>query len=356
MKRTANRSSLQLLKCFAGYTSVVIIRPAVTITSANQQIVSSGSATVYTFGFLISDPESLARCSEAHPVFSRMVEKYQYYHIIICIEKTRGKLLEPSHFTKLLSDKPRITTYVRVLQVKLYYHGLRSRTPYLEQIAAILPMLPVLECLLLSTPHTKVSWQDFPEIFRKAVEGCLRLPTLQEVHVCCSDFPLSTLDNHANIDCFSFSGTPQLSEFGDATYPHLRTLSVENFHCQRGDQMIFSAWAIQHIVKLQLFVQRYISTVKTPTKAAYHFFLLQWKFSKTASSLQQVTIEINVDFSTGYVDCDDFVTNCDLDYSPLTALAQSFTISIFILILESGMIPPIRKLFLCSQSMEASRI
>jgi len=51
----------------------------------------------HIFGFLITHPGSLVACSEAHPVFSRMVEKYQYYCLTIDLESTGG------HLTKLLS-------------------------------------------------------------------------------------------------------------------------------------------------------------------------------------------------------------------------------------------------------------
>jgi hypothetical protein len=196
----------------------------------------------HTFSFLISDKDSLIRCSEAHPVFSRMVEKYQYYHINL---HAHGHI--SSYFTKLLSDKPRIGAYVHVLQLQLY----RGLMPLLEEMVAILPMFPALECIVLSTTLKKISWQeDIPQRFRKALEDCLRLPTLQEVHMCCWDFPLSTLDNHPNIQYLAFSGTTQFSELADTTHPHLKFLSVENFY-QPDDLTISSIWAEKHTTKLQ---------------------------------------------------------------------------------------------------------
>ncbi len=210
----------------------------------------------HIFGFLITHPASLVACSEAHHVFSRMVEKYRYYHIITHTGRTYFKYsIEPSHLTKLLSDKPQIANYVRVLQVELEYLCHKSEmAPYLEQIAAILPMFPVLQCIVLVAPYRggTVSWgEDLPQSFRKAVKDCLHLLTLQEVHVSgFLDFPLSTLDSHANIDCFSLRGPPQISEFADTTYPQLKSLSVEGFHSQH-HHTYFSAWAIQHIAKLQ---------------------------------------------------------------------------------------------------------
>jgi len=180
-----------------------------------------------------------------------MVEKYLYYHTVIHTGETQVKYrLEPSYLVKLLSDKPRIANYVRVLQVEFPYQQV---APYLDQITSILPMLPVLECIMLSSPGRHISWEkDLSQEFRTAVEGCLHLPTLKEVHVDCFDFPLSTLDSHANIDCFSFSGTPKISEFADTAHLQLTSLSVEGpFFDGRDLPTIFNAWAIQHIDKLQ---------------------------------------------------------------------------------------------------------
>ena len=75
----------------------------------------------HIFGFLIKHSASLVACSEAHPVFSRMVEKYQYYCLTIVLESRCGHL---TVLTKLLSDKPRIGNYVRVLRIEsvLEYH------------------------------------------------------------------------------------------------------------------------------------------------------------------------------------------------------------------------------------------
>jgi hypothetical protein len=82
-------------------------------------------------------------------------------------------------------------------------------------------------------------------------KGCLRLPSLQEVYIGCSDFPLSTLDNHVNISSFSFSGTSYPSELLDTAYPQLKSLSVENPYGNPDDRTTFTAWAIRHISKLQ---------------------------------------------------------------------------------------------------------
>jgi len=202
----------------------------------------------HIFGFLITHPASLVACSEAHPVFSRMVEKYQYYRLIInstiCV-------------TKLLWDKPRIANYVRVLQIEgePRHPFTWMTTVYFKRIAAILPLFPLLECIVLSYDGM-INWKEgMPQVFRKAMEDCLRLPTLRELHIdsYCKNFPVSMLDNNANIDCFSLRGTPKVSDVADSntTYPQLKSLSITGFHESRFHHIPFGAWVKPRITRLQ---------------------------------------------------------------------------------------------------------
>jgi hypothetical protein len=200
----------------------------------------------HIFSFLITHPASLFACSEAHPVLSRMVEKYQYHRVTIDPESTCD------HLTKLLSDKPRIRNYVRVLRIEGEGYPLISiLSPYSGQIAAILPLLSVLECIVLSIGCMN-TWQGcLPQVLREALEGCLRLPTLREFHInrYIDDFPVSML-SHANIDCFSLCGTPNVSDVADTTYPQLKSLSITGFYLPE-NHISFGAWAKPRITRLQ---------------------------------------------------------------------------------------------------------
>jgi hypothetical protein len=121
--------------------------------------------------------------------------------------------------------------------------------PYLEQIANILPMFPALKCIMLQSSCT-FSWQkDLPQSFRIAVEGCLHLPTLHEVQFANLSFPLSLLNNHANITRFSVFGPSQIPECLDTPYPQLESLSV-GMGFDNSYRVPFTAWAKQHITKL----------------------------------------------------------------------------------------------------------
>ena len=207
----------------------------------------------YIFGFLKSDPKSLVACSKAHPVFSQIIEKHLYYHIVIhtwidlhwTCRGHRGYSLEPLHFIKLLSDTPQIVNHVRILQIVLHSPTIHN----LEEIQG-LSMFPLLECIVLSgiILHP-FSWNELPQCFRTAVEDCLCLPTLREVHVRNVLFPLSLLDNLVNVDCFSLSGSPQIHDCQADTYPQLQSLSVHTI--DNHDLASFINWAKRRILKLQ---------------------------------------------------------------------------------------------------------
>ena len=203
----------------------------------------------HIFGFLITDPASLIACSEAHPLFSQMVEKYQYHKLTI--NPSTCDLL-----IKLLSEKPRIANYVRVLRIESELNSaypLFWTTTYFERIAVILPVFPVLERIVLSYHDRMITWErDLPQVFRRAMEDCLRLPTLRGLHIdsYIDDFPVSILDGHANIDCFSLCGVPKISEVVDTTYPQLKSLSITGFYSQH-DHISFGAWVKSRISRLQ---------------------------------------------------------------------------------------------------------
>jgi hypothetical protein len=209
------------------------------------------------FSQLRRHPGSLVACSNAHPVFSRIAERHLYYHIIIHTGVTHfAYSLGPSVLNKLLSETPRIAKYIRVLQIEFNYldEGLlprRMMSPYLEQIAPMLSMFTALECIMLpSLSDYPVSRrEDLPRSFRRAMEGCFRLPTLQEVHLGNINFPLYLLENNPNITSLSLFGSPEIAHLAEVTYPQFATLSVEGMRGYYDKTLI--RWVKQHIVGLR---------------------------------------------------------------------------------------------------------
>ena len=139
--------------------------------------------------------------------------------------------------------------YVAVVQIE--FKSSWTRISYLEETASLLPMFPVLECIMLSTKKVGFSWQEsLPQSLRLAVKNCLHLPTLQKVHIGDMSFPLSILDNHANIEYLSLTGPPEVEpEYQQLTYPQIKSLTLERFGHNNG--MLFCTWAKHHIARLQ---------------------------------------------------------------------------------------------------------
>ena len=208
----------------------------------------------HILSFLESHPKALLACSKAHPILSQIVEKYWFRHITLRTGFTNFTFsFTPSDMLRCLTETPRIVNYVAILEVEFIYDQDRDwMTPYLKEIASLLPMFPLLECIMLPSRRndSALLWRDLPQNFRTAVENCLHLPTLQEVHVGDMSFPLSTLDNHANINYLSLAGPPEIEPLHlEITHPQIKSLALEGF--QLHDSEVFRTWAKRHILELR---------------------------------------------------------------------------------------------------------
>ena len=206
----------------------------------------------HIFSFLKSHPKALLACSKAHPILSQTIERHRFHRIIIHTGTRVADYrygFKPSDLLKHVTETPRITKYVAILQIGS--NDSNEIAPYLEEIASLLPMFPLLECIVLPThPKSALLWQNLPQSFRTAVENCLHLPTLQEVHVGNLSFPLSLLDDHPNINSLSLSGPPKAeSEYLETTYPQIKSLSFEGFEHHYSN--VVRTWAKRHILELQ---------------------------------------------------------------------------------------------------------
>jgi hypothetical protein len=215
----------------------------------------------YIFSLLQPHPKSLIACSKALPLVSHIIERHRYRHIIIhtgISDFTHS--FEPSHLLKLLSESPGIVNHVHVLQLEFHENYLKCpgrMAPYLEQITSILPMFTALKCIMLHSQYSTFSWEGyFPLSFRTAVEGCLHLPTLQEVQIANLLFPLSLLHDHTHITRFSVFGASKIPESLDTPYPQLESLSGRDF---TEYIVTFASWAKQHILKLRSLAYDYSS-------------------------------------------------------------------------------------------------
>ena len=207
----------------------------------------------YIFAFLKTDPQSLIACSNAHPSFSTIAERHIYYYIILAtsypdaVGPGPGYFIKPSRLIKLLSDAPQIVNHVRVLQI-----GFDWSSKIDEEIALILPMFTALECIALTSTQYMLWWKEgVSEALMKAVENCLCLPTLQEVHIRAMNFPLSMLDRNANLKRLSFSRSFELADCPDDTNPLVQLSSLTFEHIGPEYRTDFTTWAKKHVTNLQ---------------------------------------------------------------------------------------------------------
>ena len=185
------------------------------------------------FGFLASERNlTIVNCSK-HPALSPFVERHLYYHLTVDTRRKgrRAGTFDPLYLANRISDNPQIPYYVRILEIILKFHddqknAILRTTNLLSEFAKILVMFPTLESIMLTDISFLFGWK-FPAVFRIALEDCLSLPTLKELHVDGGRFPISLLNNCKNISHLSLQGsldpTSQNAEF--ALLP-LKSLSL----------------------------------------------------------------------------------------------------------------------------------
>ena len=207
----------------------------------------------HIFGFLKSHPRSLLACSNAHPSLAQIVGRHLYHHIVIIhstlcyppdLDYRSGYKFDSSHMTRLLSDTPRIADYVRILELPV-------AGDFLEHIAPILSRFHAIQCVKLTFCADVV---EIPQRFKTALEDCLRLPTLQEVHIAnLPRFPISILNDMSNITRLSLSESLERSTSIDCPFPQLKSLSLSAFDLH--NLSLHLTWA-KHM-KLQSFAFDY---------------------------------------------------------------------------------------------------
>lgn len=156
---------------------------------------------------------TLAICSK-DPILSPIVEKHYYYHVTVCIKDDRWiDPLEfaPSQIAELVSEKPHIKNYTRVLQIEntvADYYGPKKPPPQIvmkqwDEFAKTLLTFPLLESIRFTTKFLT----HWPAAFRAALGDRLKLPTVKEVQCHSGPFPFSLLSDCGNIKSLSLSNT-----------------------------------------------------------------------------------------------------------------------------------------------------
>jgi len=193
------------------------------------------------FSFLALDARVLVACSQAHPIFSRLIEPILYAHVTVHGQNTDAEdlKLQPYELSTLLSDNPRILNYLRSLCVDLSL----IHFDHMEQVVTILPGLK-LERIQLTLSHGSRDWQRLPITFHTAFVACISTPSMKEICV----------DQIYNIPLSSFAdctGLKRLTLFACAAppsniscdFPQLEALELSCW--AMGDPRLFP-WMLTH--------------------------------------------------------------------------------------------------------------
>jgi len=207
----------------------------------------------HVFSYLVSHRETLIACSK-DPVLFPIVERHLYYHVIVNIgpvpaDREPDYAFEPKRLSELVSKRPHIKHYVRILQIQvnefeqLDLDG--TWTYFLDEAAKHLLRFPNLECIMLTiSEHTVHDWPLSPA-FRSALKE-LSLP-VKEIRITGSqNFPISTFYNCKNIKHLTLSGIFEDGLVGDSAFPLLKSLALDAYLSSST-----RTWVKLHINELQ---------------------------------------------------------------------------------------------------------
>ena len=182
----------------------------------------------HIFSFLVSDRRTLIdiACSE-DPVLFPMVERHFFHQITVLIPY--GKIdhgFQPDRLFNLVSENPRILTYVRNLEIYTkIYHDSDSVMKCFDDLAKTLLLFPKLEFISLWSVEGLGRWPDF---FQATLKERLNLSTVKKLHIGGEmPVPLFLFDHFKNIENLSIAGTRgAVGQACDSTLPQLKSLTL----------------------------------------------------------------------------------------------------------------------------------
>jgi len=178
----------------------------------------------HIFSFLVSDRRTLIdiACSE-DPVLFPMVERHFFHQITVLIPY--GKIdhgFEPDRLFNLVSENPRILTYVRILEI---YYNSDPVMKCFDDLVKTLLLFPKLECVFLWFVGGLRRW---PDVFQATLKEHLNLSTVKKLHIGGEmTVPLYLFDHFKNIENLSITGTSgAVGQACDSTLPQLKSLTL----------------------------------------------------------------------------------------------------------------------------------
>jgi len=219
------------------------------------------------FGFLTSEAPALIACSQAHSTFSQLIEPILYAHVIVhdhnAVREDQHYLkLKPHQLSTLLSDKPRILNYLRILRVYLSFNEGWTET------ATILGGLKLerIQVTFIGT-FDCVRWEQLPIAFRTAFVACISTSFMKEIRLDGTwNMPLSSFADCAGLKRLTLSYNAVPPSNISCNFPHLEALELFDWTMD-GHSHDFLSWALTHACGLRSL------TLTTSTKNTMQGFL-----------------------------------------------------------------------------------
>ena len=250
----------------------------------------------HILSLLQSDPVSLKKCAQSHPILSKVAERYIYANITILGDYDSGIVsdevcLRVCELSKMLSDTPYIANYVRSLKIRFELD--------LEKISPMSSHFGSLRKIGLIHTGRLACW---PDNMRTVLLDFLRLPSVVGMHLenFVLDYPLlcrcQTLKTLTLSRCLYYP-MDLTDTRGTPCPPLLKSLSIDN--CDGEFLRDISPWA-------QTLPLRSVSLLRLGNSTSF-----------SRSSL----------FPQFLLGCESFLTHLDLDFGDKSAyyhLIQKF--------------------------------
>jgi len=187
----------------------------------------------HIFSFLQEDTLALKACSKAHPLYSRLAERYLYAHIAIDSRTNEA--------CNLILENPRLLDYPRTLEIRY----IRNPPPI-----SIMPVIPRMTNLVSLSIHDSRPYYERDEFF-PPFRICIQQSSFQELHLFnFKDLPLSILDDARNIKQLTLHNCIVEDEQISSSTPSSQ-LSLETFTLSKHyNPYTIHRWAMRWVTRL----------------------------------------------------------------------------------------------------------
>jgi len=211
----------------------------------------------HILSFLQSDLVTLKKCAEAHPILSRISERYIYakvalYDDFLTTVPVTPPGLRTTKFAQIIAKTPNITNHIRDLEIYINDGAdpgqSKATASHLKSIASMLPAFSRMKTIAL---RARISWHTLPEIFRQAFQHLIHVQCMKNVSIFhMSFFPLSMLNNCETLtlhNCKDVQYEKEPIDSEDRPYRALEHLSIQHSNCETLEKI--TSWVQMHSLR-----------------------------------------------------------------------------------------------------------